>query len=368
MIPYLDLQKINDRHKADFESAFKGFLDRGQNILGDSVSDFETQFARYCGTKFCVGVGNGLDALRLIFEAYKVIGKLKPGDKVVICAHTYVATVLSVKQAGLTPVLIDAVQDTFNFDLNALNELNDPGIKAILPTHLYGALAPMSEISALAKARNWLIIEDAAQAHGAKNEYNLRAGHLGDAAGFSFYPTKNLGALGDAGAVTTSDAQLAEVIRCLRNYGSQERYYNKFSGFNSRLDELQAAFLSIKLPQLDQDNARRVQIAMRYDTEIDNPNIILPVGRYNGDHVYHLYVVRTMDRKKLEGHLQRLGIGTLIHYPVPPHKQEGLPELSLERYPISEQLHETVLSIPMSPVLTQEQVDQVIAGLNSFAP
>lgn len=368
MIPYLDLHKINDRHRADFESAFKVFMDRGQNILGESVTDFESQFAQYCGVKFCVGVGNGLDALRLIFEAYKVIGKLKPGDKVLVCAHTYVATVLSVKQAGLTPVLIDATEDTFNFDLKALNELNDPDIKAILPTHLYGALAPMNEISALANMRNWLVIEDAAQAHGAKNQHNSRAGHLGDAAGFSFYPTKNLGALGDAGAVTTDDAQLAEVIRCLRNYGSQQRYYNKFSGFNSRLDELQAAFLAIKLPQLDQDNARRVHIAMRYDAEIINPHIRLPLGRYHGDHVYHLYVVRTGYREKLERHLQRQGIGTLIHYPVPPHKQEGLTELGLERHPIAEQLHDTVLSIPMSPVLTKEEVDQVIAGLNSFTP
>lgn len=368
MIPYLDLHKINDRHRADFESAFKVFMDRGQNILGEAVTDFEAQFAQYCGVKFCVGVGNGLDALRLIFEAYKIIGKLKTGDKVVVCAHTYVATVLSVKQAGLIPVLIDAKEDTFNFDLKALNQLTDPDIKAILPTHLYGALAPMKEISAMANTRNWLVVEDAAQAHGAKNQNDIRAGHLGDAAGFSFYPTKNLGAMGDAGAVTTDNAELAEVIRSLRNYGSEQRYYNKFSGFNSRLDELQAVFLSVKLPQLDQDNARRVQIAMRYDTEIVNPHIILPDGRYDGDHVYHLYVVRTEHRAKLESHLKQLGIGTLIHYPVPPHKQEGLSELGIERHPISEQLHDTVLSIPMSPVLTNEQVDQVIAGLNSFTP
>jgi dTDP-4-amino-4,6-dideoxygalactose transaminase len=366
MIPYLDLHKINNRHKADFEAAFGAFMDRGQTILGASVEKFESDFAHYCGVKHCVGVGNGLDALRLIFEAYKVMGKLGPGDKVVICAHTYVATVLSVKQAGLTPVLIDADLDTFNFDLATLTALDDPDIKAILPTHLYGALAPMDEISALAQRRGWLIVEDAAQAHGAKNQQDLRAGHLGHAAGFSFYPTKNLGALGDAGAVTTDDDELAHTVRLLRNYGSQERYFNKLSGFNSRLDELQAAFLEIKLKMLDQDNARRITIAQRYNAEMHNPQIILPIPRYGGDHVYHLYVVCTPYREQLQHHLEDLGIGTLIHYPVPPHKQEGLAELAADCFPKTEQLHDTVLSLPMSPVMTADQVDRVISGLNSF--
>ncbi len=368
MIPYLDLNKINNRHRADFEAAFGVFMDRGQTILGKAVSNFESEFAAYCGVKHCVGVGNGLDALRLIFEAYKVMGKLKNGNKVLICAHTYVATVLSVKQAGLTPVLIDASPETFNFDLEVLGKVNDPEIKAILPTHLYGALAPMQEIVALAKIRNWLIIEDAAQAHGAKNQQRLRAGQLGHAAGFSFYPTKNLGALGDAGAVTTDDDQLAKTVSLLRNYGSQERYYNKLSGFNSRLDELQAAFLSVKLKVLDQDNAARISIAQQYDAGINNAAIILPTPSYSGEHVYHLYVIRTAFRQKLQDHLQSLGIGTLIHYPIPPHKQEGLSELNGVQYPATEQLHESVLSIPMSPVMTPEQVAKVIAGLNSFKP
>ncbi len=366
MIPYLDLHKINNRHKADFEAAFGTFMDRGQTILGASVEKFESDFAHYCGVKHCVGVGNGLDALRLIFEAYKVMGKLSPGNKVVICAHTYVATVLSVKQAGLTPVLIDADLETFNFDIAALTALDDPDIKAILPTHLYGGLAPMDEISALAQRRGWLIVEDAAQAHGAKTLQDLRAGHLGHAAGFSFYPTKNLGALGDAGAVTTDDDELADTVRLLRNYGSQERYFNKLSGFNSRLDELQAAFLEIKLKMLDQDNAWRIAIAQRYNAEIHNPQIILPIPRYGGDHVYHLYVVRTPYREQLQQHLEELGIGTLIHYPVPPHKQEGLAELGADCFPKTEQLHDRVLSLPMSPVMTADQVDRVISGLNSF--
>ncbi len=368
MIPYLDLHKINDRHRADFEAAFASFMDRGQTILGSAVTQFESEFAAFCGVKHCVGVGNGLDALRLVFEAYKVMGKLSNGDKVAICAHTYVATVLSVKQAGLTPVLIDANPDSFNFDVAALTALEDPAVKAILPTHLYGAIAPMEEITSLAKLRDWLIIEDAAQAHGAKNKQGLRAGHLGHAAGFSFYPTKNLGALGDAGAVTTDDDELAQTVRLLRNYGSQERYFNKLSGFNSRLDELQAAFLSIKLQGLDKDNAARIAIAKRYDAQIANSEIILPNARYDGDHVYHLYVVRTKHRELLQNHLKELGIGTLIHYPIPPHKQEGLSEFAGQGYPVTEHLHDQVLSIPMSPVMTGEQVDRVISGLNSFRP
>lgn len=368
MIPYLDLHKINDRHRADFEAAFASFMDRGQTILGAAVTQFEMDFAQYCEVKHCVGTGNGLDALRLIFEAYKVMGKLSNGDKVAICAHTYVATVLSVKQAGLIPVLIDANPDSFNFDVAALTALEDPSVKAILPTHLYGALAPMEEIVTLAKLRDWLIIEDAAQAHGAKNKQGLRAGRLGHAAGFSFYPTKNLGALGDAGAVTTEDDELAQTVRLLRNYGSQERYFNKLSGFNSRLDELQAAFLSIKLPGLDKDNAARVAIAKRYDAQIANSEIILPNARYDGDHVYHLYVVRTKHRELLQNYLKELGIGTLIHYPIPPHKQEGLSEFAGQGYPVTEHLHDQVLSIPMSPVMTAEQVDRVISGLNSFRP
>jgi dTDP-4-amino-4,6-dideoxygalactose transaminase len=225
----------------------------------------------------------------------------------------------------------------------------------------------MDEIYALAKSRNWLIVEDAAQAHGAKNQRDIRAGHLGDAAAFSFYPTKNLGALGDAGAVTTDDSDLAETVSILRNYGSQQRYYNKYSGFNSRLDELQAAFLSIKLASLDRDNEQRIRIARRYDHEINHPDLILPLGRYTGDHVYHLYVVRTQEREKLQQHLKSCDIGTLIHYPIPPHKQEGLSALDSD-YPITEQLHDTVLSIPMSPVMTDDQIDRVVAALNSFIP
>ena len=368
MIPYLDLHKINNRHRVDFEAAFGAFMDRGQTILGEAVSQFESEFADYCGAAHCVGVGNGLDALRLIFEAYKVMGKLKNGDKVLICAHTYVATILSVKQAGLTPVLIDASPETYNFDLEALAKVNDPEIKAILPTHLYGALAPMQEIVARAKNNDWLIIEDAAQAHGAKNKQGQRAGHLGHAAGFSFYPTKNLGALGDAGAVTTDDDELDNTVRLLRNYGSQERYFNQLSGFNSRLDELQAAFLSVKLKALDQDNAARISIAQQYDAGISNAAIILPTPSYRGDHVYHLYVIRTAFRQKLQDQLQSLGIGTLIHYPIPPHKQEGLSELNVSHYPVTELLHQGVLSIPMSPVMTPEQVLQVIRALNSFQP
>lgn len=366
MIPYLDLNSINKRYQGQFAEAFEKFMERGQMILGDSLSRFEKDYAQYCGTQYCIGVGNGLDALRLIFEGYKIHGKLKDGDKVLLCAHSYVATVLAVKQAGLVPVLLEVDPKTFNFDLDALNAVNDPDIKALLPTHLYGDVSPMEAIWVLAQERGWLVIEDAAQAHGAVGVHGKRAGNLAHAAAFSFYPTKNLGALGDGGAVTTNDPELAQCIAYLRNYGSGQKYYNKYSGFNSRLDELQAAFLAIKLKDLDRDNARRIAIAQRYHDQVHNPKIVLPRPNFDGSHVYHLFVVQCEDREKLKAYLATAGIGTSIHYPVPPHRQEGLSELSHFEFPKTERLHETVLSLPMSPVMTDQEVDRVIQALNSF--
>ncbi len=257
MISFLDLHKINLRFENEFKSKFTDFLDSGYYILGSNVDLFEKEYASYCGTKYCIGVGNGLDALRLIIEGYKALGKLKENDEVLVASNTYIATILAIKQAGLNPVLIESEEDTFNFDLSDLSKSITSKTKAIMPVHLYGQLSPMNEINAIAKKNNLLVIEDAAQSHGAFSEDGEIAGNLGDAAGFSFYPTKNLGALGDAGAITTNNEELATIIKKLRNYGSSSKYVNQYVGFNSRLDDIQAAFLRVKLPYLNSDNKRR---------------------------------------------------------------------------------------------------------------
>ncbi|WP_026452727.1 DegT/DnrJ/EryC1/StrS family aminotransferase [Aequorivita capsosiphonis] len=366
MIPFLDLKAINQRFEADFQHGFQGFLDTGYYILGNQVKLFEANFARFCGAKHCIGVGNGLEALRLILEGYKVLGSLEEKDEVLVASNTYIATILAIKQAGLKPVLVEANFDTYNFDFNSLKDSISDKTKAIMPVHLYGQLSPMEEISKFAKENNLLIIEDAAQAHGAKNEKGMRAGNLGDAAGFSFYPSKNLGALGDGGAVTTNNDELAEVIKKLRNYGTATKYVNELLGFNSRLDELQAAFLNIKLPMLNVDNERRRAIAKKYISDISNAKITLP--KYDGseDHVFHLFVVRVENRNKFIDFLDRNGIGHLIHYPIPPHQQEALSEFSHLAFPNTEKIHNEVISIPMSPIMTDEEVDMVIEVLNKY--
>lgn len=366
MIPFLDLHKINVRFEAEFQLRFKAFLDSGYYILGNNVNSFENSFAEYCGTKHCIGVANGLEALRLILEGYKTIGRLQEGDEVLVASNTYIATILAIKQAGMTPVLVEATTETYNFDIQALEKAISETTKAIIPVHLYGQLAPMESISVLAEKYKLLVIEDAAQAHGAKNKKGKRAGNLGDAAGFSFYPTKNLGALGDGGAITTNDDALASILRKLRNYGTSSKYVNELTGFNSRLDEVQAVFLNIKLSKLDLDNSRRREIAKRYSSEIKNKKITLP--KWNGDerHVFHLFVVRVKDRTDFMEYLKQHKVGTLIHYPIPPHRQEALPEFSSLSFPVTEKIHNEVVSIPMSPVLMEEEVDHVISVLNSW--
>ncbi len=366
MIPFLDLHKINSRFEQDFKQRFDEFLDSGYYILGNQLSAFESEFATYCGVKYCVGVGNGLDALRLILEGYKLMGRIKPGDEVLVAANTFIATILAIKQAGLTPVLVEADKDSYNFDLDALSRAIGPKTKAIMPVHLYGELSPMEALKQITETRQLLIIEDAAQAHGASDDKAGKAGNLGDAAGFSFYPTKNLGALGDGGAITTNDDALAGMVRKLRNYGTSSKYINEVAGFNSRLDEVQAAFLRTKLPLLDADNDKRRTIANRYLKEISNRKIGLP--RYNGgnDHVFHLFVVRVKDRIAFMEYLKDHNIGCLIHYPVAPHKQQALSEFRELSFPVSEQLHQEVVSIPMSPVLTEEEVSKVVEVLNGY--
>ena len=366
MIPFLDLHKINQRFENDFKKAFSLFLDESYFILGKQVSKFEESFAAFCGTKYCVGVGNGLDALRLILEGYKTLEILSERDEVLVASNTYIATILAIKQAGLVPVLVESDFENYNFNLLHLETLITSKTKAIMPVHLYGEISSMNEINQLAKEHNLLIIEDAAQAHGAEYVNGKKAGNLGDAAGFSFYPSKNLGALGDGGAITTNNKELAEVIKKLRNYGTSSKYVNDEIGFNSRLDEIQAAFLNIKLPFLEADNNRRRSIANKYTSGITNEKIILPNYDGSKNHVFHLFVVRVENREEFTSYLTENGVENLIHYPIPPHQQEALFDFADLDFPMTEKIHDEVVSIPMSPMLTDNEVEKVISILNAY--
>ncbi len=366
MIPFLDLKKVNHPYENAFQRKLENMLQNGWYILGEEVAAFEKNFAQYCGTKHCIGVANGLDALVLIFKGYIQLGKLQKGDEVIVPANTYIASILAVLQADLVPILVEPDLETYNIDPKLILQKINPKTRAILAVHLYGQLAPMDEIAAIAKENNLLLIEDAAQAHGAKNSEGNYAGNLADAAGFSFYPGKNLGALGDAGAITTNDEALAAVLHSLRNYGSEIKYHNDFIGVNSRLDELQAAFLNVKLPNLNQENAQRKIVVNRYLSAITNPKIVLPL--YNGGehHVFHIFVIRVKNRDELQAYLYEHGIQTQIHYPIAPHQQKALQDWNSLSFPITEQIHRELLSLPMSPVMTIEEVDFIIRILNQF--
>lgn len=379
MIKFLDLHKINARFENDFQSQFKHFLDTGFYILGNEVERFESDFATYCGSKYCIGTANGLDALTLIFKSYIHLGKLQLNDEVIVPANTYIASILAIINAGLKPVLIEPDLETYNISPKEIEKHITQNTKAILVVHLYGQLANMDAINSLAKLNNLLVIEDAAQAHGAVTNCNVqisnsikkdskkaKAGNLGDAAAFSFYPSKNLGALGDAGAITTNDADLAEKLKMLRNYGSSTKYVNEIIGFNSRLDELQAAFLNIKLKHLDADNAKRQSIAKTYLQKIKNKKIVLPFYSGYQDHVFHVFVVRVDDRSDFATYLESHDIGYLIHYPIPPHQQKALSMFDHNTFPITEDIHKCVVSIPISPVMTEEEVSTVIKVLNAY--
>src|SRR5690606_21971692 len=366
MIPFLDLKAINKRFETQFHTRFQQFLDSGYYILGSQVKEFEEAFANYCGVKYCIGVGNGLDALRLILEGYKIMGKLKDGDEVLVASNTYIATIIAIKQAGMVPVLVEGNASNFNFDISSLQKSITKNTKAIMPVHLYGQLAPMNDILKIAKKKNLLVIEDAAQAHGARNSEGKFSGNIGDAAGFSFYPTKNLGALGDGGAITTNDDELAEVVKKLRNYGSSSKYVNEYLGINSRLDEVQAAFLNCKLPVLDVDNNRRREIAKKYISKLKNKKITLPEWDGTDNHIFHLFVIRVKDRDNFIAYLKENEIGSLIHYPIPPHRQKALSEFSHLNFPVTEKIHNELVSIPISPVLSEQAVDKVISVLNKY--
>ncbi|WGD35143.1 DegT/DnrJ/EryC1/StrS family aminotransferase [Olleya sp. YS] len=365
MIKFLDLKKINARFENEFNAEFSSFLNNGQYILGEGVKTFEANYADYCGTKHCVGVSNGFDALVLIFKGYIELGVLKKGDEVIVPAHTFIASTLAIIEAGLTPVLIEPNPDTFNIEATTIKHHITDKTKAILVVHLYGQLCDMQSITELAKLHNLIIVEDAAQAHGAKNQIGS-AGSLADAAAFSFYPAKNLGALGDAGAITTNNSSLAEVVSKLRNYGTTTKYQNEILGVNNRLDELQALFLNIKLKSLDQDNKARQTIAKRYISEIKNQKIKLPYYDGSQNHVFHLFVVLVENRKSFIEYLKVNNIETAIHYPTPPHKQQALYRINHLKFPITEKIHETCVSLPISPIMTNLEVDTVIDKLNNY--
>jgi len=366
MIKFLDLHKINSRYEKEFSTKFTAFLESGYYILGKEVDLFEQNYAAYCGTNHCIGTGNGLDALVLIFKSFIHLGKLKLGDEVLVPANTYIASILSVIEAGLKPVFVEPDAKTFNISPSEIEKHISVNTKAIMPVHLYGQLADMEKINAIAKTHGLLVVEDAAQAHGAENNLGIKAGNLSDAAAFSFYPSKNLGALGDAGAVTTNNEDIANCIRLLRNYGSKEKYKNEIIGCNSRLDELQAAFLSIKLKGLDNENKRRQEVATQYLNGIINEKIILPFYDTTKNHIFHAFVVQVNERKKFTEYLTNNGVGWLIHYPIAPHKQNAFTKYSELNLPITESIHNTVVSIPMSPVITDAEVKKVIETLNAY--
>ena len=368
MIPFLDLKKINATYETAFQEKLKSVLDSGWSILGNEVKEFESNFARYCNSKYCIGVGNGFDAMVLIFKGYMQLGKLQKGDEVIAPANTYIASILAILEADLVPVLVEPKLETYNLNPDLIEEKISSKTRVILAVHLYGQLAEMDKINEIAVANDLLVIEDAAQSHGAFFEFESQKSKVesGNTQAYSFYPGKNLGALGDGGAVVTNDEELAKVVSVLRNYGSETKYYTDYIGVNSRLDELQAAFLNVKLPYLDSDNEKRCGIARRYLSEINNEKIVLPFWDLSRNHVFHLFVIRTKSRTELQEYLSQNGIQTVIHYPIPPHKQKALKDWNDLSFPITEKIHQEVLSLPLNPVLTIEEVDFIITTLNKY--
>lgn len=365
MIPFLDLKEINLQYRDELVAAFERTLDSGWFLLGRELSDFESAFANYCGADHCIGVANGLDALALTLRAWKEMGRLKEGDEVIVPANTYIASILAITENRLVPILVEPDARTFNLCPAKAEAAITAKTRALLPVHLYGRLADMPALLALAERHRLLVLEDAAQAHGASIE-GRRAGSWGHASGFSFYPGKNLGALGDAGAVTTNDAELASVLRALRNYGSHQKYQNLYQGVNSRLDEIQAALLNVKLKYLDAQTERRRHVARMYLDGIDNPAIQLPAWELTEQHVWHLFVIRCKARQRLQRYLEDAGVQTLVHYPIPPHRQQAYSAYREQTYPITERIHDEVLSLPMSPVLDDAAVNEVIRLINAF--
>jgi dTDP-4-amino-4,6-dideoxygalactose transaminase len=369
MFPFLDLQALNQRDEAALTEAFLRVLRSGWYVLGEEVTAFEREYAQLCGVREVIGVGNGLDALALILRGYLALGRLRPGAEVIVPDNSFIATALAVSEAGCRPVLVEPDANTFNIDPAQVQARIGPNTGAIIAVHLYGRLADMQTLRALADRHGLLLIEDAAQAHGAVDAQGRHAGALGDAAGFSFFPVKNLGALGDAGAVTTDDEALAEQVRKLRNYGSSRKYVHELRGVNSRLDELQAALLRVKLPRVMNDAVERRQIATRYHRDIANERLILPqLPAQASCHVWHQFVLRCSERDALQRHLEAQGVPSLIHYPTPIHRQAAYPDFASQPLPISDRLAAEVLSLPLYPGMADESVQRVINACNSFRP
>ena len=365
MIAYLPLHKINDLHNEELRAAVNRVLDSGWYLNADATRQFETHYAEYIGTRHCVGCGNGLDALKLILLAYMEMGVMQEGDEVIVPANTYIASILAITACGLTPVLVEPDINTLQIDDARIERAITSRTKAVMIVHLYGRCAYTQKIADICKKFNLKLIEDNAQAHGCTFE-GQKTGSLGDAAAHSFYPGKNLGALGDAGAITTNDEELASLARALGNYGSSKKYVHDYKGCNSRIDEIQAAVLDVKLLYLDDENNRRKEIASLYINKVQNPLIHLPLSER--DSVWHIFPVFCERRDELQQYLRENGVETQIHYPIPPHKQQCFKEWNQQLFPITEQIHSQELSIPCHQAMTKEEVDVIIDLLNSFTP
>ena len=361
MIKFLDLEKVNNRFRTEIDSRIKNILDKGWYLQGEENDKFAKDFAEYCGTKYALGVANGLDALNLIIKAYG----FGEGDEIIVPANTFIATILSISQNRCTPILVEPDINTYCINPDLIEKAITPKTKAIVVVHLYGQAVPMEKIWEIAKKYNLKIIEDAAQAHGAVYK-SRHVGNLGDAAAFSFYPGKNLGALGDAGGITTNDQELFNKIKAIANYGSDYKYHHIYKGVNSRLDEIQAAVLDIKLSHLDDDNNKRRKITNFYRKNITNPKIILPKTYDETSHVWHVFAVRTVERDAFQKYLADNGIQTIIHYPTPPHKQLAYKELNKLSFPITEEIHKTIISLPISPVMTDSEINKIVEIVNAY--
>ena len=361
MIKFLDLEKINNRYREEIDSRIKDILDKGWYLQGEENENFTKNFANFCGTKFALGVANGLDALNLIIKAYG----FGNGDEIIVPANTYIATILAISENGCIPILVEPDIKTYNINPDSIEEKITTKTKAIMVVHLYGQAVQMEKIWKIAKKYNLKIIEDSAQAHGAIYQEN-RTGNLGDASGFSFYPGKNLGCIGDGGAVTTNDEELFNKIKAIANYGSDRKYHHIYKGVNSRLDEIQAAVLDVKLNHLDSDNNKRREISKYYRKNIKNSKIILPETYDEKSHVWHIFAVRTQNRDEFQKYLTEKGIQTIIHYPTPPHKQGAYKEWNNLSFPITEEIHNTILSLPISPVMTDSEIEKVVEVVNEF--
>lgn len=365
MIKFLDIQRINSQYEQELKEAANRVIDSGWYLMGKELETFEKNYAEFCGLKYALGVANGLDALRLIFKAYIEMGVMQKGDEVIVPANTYIASVLAISDNGLIPVFVEPNINTYNLDSTKIEAAITSKTKAILTVHLYGQISIDHEMLDICKKHNLKLIEDGAQSHGALWNGKVSGG-IGDAAGHSFYPGKNLGALGDAGGVTTNDETLAKTIEALRNYGSHKKYENIYQGLNSRLDEIQAAFLNVKLKYIQNDIEARRKVANYYLENIKNPSIILPEVLNVEAHVWHLFVIRTSKREKLQRYFMDSGIQTLIHYPIPPHKQNAYEEFNNLSFPITEQIHEEVLSLPIGPLISEKEALKIVSVLNLF--